>query len=265
MKTGRRAAKRLGVEELESRLVLSAVMAPNWAGYVVDTSPGAVTGVRGSWVVRPVSGSANAVSAVWVGIDGFSSPTVEQTGTTAALINGRPTYFAWYEMFPSDSVVVKKLTIRPGNQMMADVTSLGHGEFRLQITDMTTGKSFTTLQSGPNTHRSSAEWIVEDPTAFPTRTGPGRGGQPSSSGGSFVPPGFLPLPNFGRITFSQASVTLGTTTTPIDHSSGQDYPLTMGYFTGAHATPSALKDSVSRLARRKHHVSSTFTVSYDAP
>jgi hypothetical protein len=57
----------------------------NWAGYAIETNlnkpqSGAVTDVKGSWVVPTVDclATPNAYSSFWIGIDGYSSNTVEQ-------------------------------------------------------------------------------------------------------------------------------------------------------------------------------------------
>ena len=60
-----------------------------------------VSYVAGSWVVPTVSTKTNGYSSVWVGIDGYSSSTVEQIGTEEDVVNGKATYYAWYEMYPS--------------------------------------------------------------------------------------------------------------------------------------------------------------------
>ena len=92
MKNRRVAHRPLLLEELEGRLVPSASSlgySTNWSGYAVTAGPGSVTAVVGSWTVPTIlPGRGTAYSAEWVGIDGFSSATVEQIGTEADLING---------------------------------------------------------------------------------------------------------------------------------------------------------------------------------
>src|SRR5438874_2260156 len=74
----------------------------NWSGYAVQTnlqSPqrDAVTDVKGQWQVPQVScGAGNTYSSVWVGIDGYSDGTVEQTGTEQDCSGGQAKYSAWY-------------------------------------------------------------------------------------------------------------------------------------------------------------------------
>src|SRR6266542_694566 len=63
----------------------------NWSGYAVTGAPGSVTDAKGSWVVPSIQGncgSTNAYASFWVGIDGFSSNTVEQVGTDSDCQNG---------------------------------------------------------------------------------------------------------------------------------------------------------------------------------
>src|SRR5262245_38118591 len=123
MKTRPSRTARLCLEELEGRLVPSAVAttSTNWSGYAVNTSRGAVTAVSGTWVVPTVTGGGTAYSSAWVGIDGFSSSTVEQIGTDSDLVNGIPRYYAWYEMYPAPSIELP-LTIQAGDTITAAVT-----------------------------------------------------------------------------------------------------------------------------------------------
>jgi hypothetical protein len=184
----------LCLEELESRWVPST--STNWSGYAVSADAGAVTAVSGSWTVPTVTGSGTSDSSAWVGIDGFNSSTVEQTGTAMDIVNGHAQYFAWYEMFPSAEVTVNSVTVHPGDTIDASVTyNTSAKDFVLTISDVTDGESFTTTQSAPNAQRSSAEWIVE---------------APSSNAG------VLPLANFGSVTFADAQATINGASGPID-------------------------------------------------
>jgi len=92
----------------------------NWSGYAVQTDLydpqiGAVTAVSGSWVVPAARGRGTAFSSIWVGIDGYTSGTVQQIGTDSDVINGQPIYYVWYEMYPRPAVIVNSVTVRPGD------------------------------------------------------------------------------------------------------------------------------------------------------
>ena len=50
-----------------------------WSGYAATPGSG-VTAVGATWVQPAVTGSGNADSSIWVGIDGWNGPTVEQCG-----------------------------------------------------------------------------------------------------------------------------------------------------------------------------------------
>lgn len=148
----------------------------NWSGYVVAASPGSVTDVRGSWMVPSLScTSSSSYVALWVGMDGFTSTTVEQTGILGECVGGAPTYVAWYELYPRPMHIIASLAISAGDVVSAEVSYVG-GAFVISLADLTTGLSFTTSVKMKSAQRSSAEWIVEAP----------------SSGG-----GLLPLANFG--------------------------------------------------------------------
>jgi hypothetical protein len=134
----------------------------NWGGYAV-TGTG-FTSAKGSWIVPTVtcSKSPNAWVSVWVGIDGFDSDTVEQTGTTAWCNKTTAEYFTWYELYPAGSVTITTVPSKPGNKISAEVSYNG-SEFTVEITDETTGKSFSKTQAVSGAKRTSAEWIAESP------------------------------------------------------------------------------------------------------
>lgn len=172
----------------------------NWAGYAVQTSltnpqKNAVSNVQGSWIVPAADCSAtpSAYAAFWVGIDGYSSSTVEQIGTDSDCSSGTPRYYAWYEMYPKFPFNLN-MAIHPGDLMNAQVTFLGKGKFKLTIKDATTGASFSTTQTSMNAQRSSAEWIAEAPS--------------SSSQ-------VLPLADFNSVNFQGSSATLNGIPGPI--------------------------------------------------
>jgi Peptidase A4 family len=154
----------------------------NWAGYAA--TGGTFRSVSATWT-QPTANctSATSYSSFWVGLDGYSSNTVEQTGTDADCSSGSPVYYAWYEMYPKFPKNLS-LAIRPRDTMHASVTTDGSGTFTLTITNVTTGASFTTKQKLRSAKLSSAEVIAE---------------APSSSGG------VLPLTNFGTVNFSAAT------------------------------------------------------------
>ncbi len=235
----------LAFDELEGRLVPSTipvVYSTNWSGYAVQT-PGVsdVTAVSGSWKQPAVTGSSGSYAAFWVGIDGYSSSTVEQIGTMAEMSGRQAVYYVWYEMYPSNMVEITQIKLKPGDMISASVTYNSPSSFTLSISDTTANKSFSIVKTLASAQRSSAEWIVEAPSS-------GRG--------------VLPLANFGTATFSNASATLGVAG-PIDSSSwpsGATTAIDMETNSGSIiSTPAALTDTTTTPA------TSSFTVTYTAP
>jgi len=199
----------------------------NWSGYAVQTSltrpkSGVVTDVSGSWMVTTVTPTPpyKTYSASWIGIDGYSSGTVEQIGTESDWINGAAVYSAWYEMYPKWSVSITSVHVKPGDWVTAEVVYTSTKAFVLTLTNVTTGEAFTTTQKSGSAKRSSAEWIVEAPW----------------SGGT------LPLANFGEIPFTRASATINRHTGTISDSLWQHDPLTM---VGASRTTLAVPSDLS--------------------
>ena len=164
----------------------------NWSGYAVTGSR--FTSVLASWTQPAANCSGTAYSSFWVGLDGDTSNTVEQTGTDADCSGSTPQYYAWYEMYPKFPVNLKG-TVRPGDHLSASVTTDGSGRFTLTITDSTQGWTNTTNARLKSAKLASAEVIAE---------------APSSS------QGVLPLANFGAVSFSgaKANGSLLTSSTP---------------------------------------------------
>jgi hypothetical protein len=142
------------------------ITSTNWSGYAVTGAKGSVSDVRASWVVPSISGacpSTDQYSSFWVGIDGYSSNTVEQIGTDSDCQNGKPVYYAWFEFYPHPSFTINSVPISPGNVVSAEVKSSGRGQFTVTLTNVSTGQSFSTSTKVPPAAQSSAEWIAEAP------------------------------------------------------------------------------------------------------
>jgi hypothetical protein len=135
----------------------------NWSGYAVLGS--SFTSAAGSWVVPTATCtgvSGDQYAAFWVGLDGYSSNTVEQTGTDSDCDGGTPSYYAWYELYPNPGFEVPNIDVTAGDVMSASVVYNGN-EFTITITDETKGQSFTKSSGVRGAERSSAEWITEAP------------------------------------------------------------------------------------------------------
>jgi hypothetical protein len=197
---------------------LSQVQSTNWAGYA-DTGS-SFSKVTASWTEPGVSscGSATSLAAFWVGIDGYSSSSVEQDGTLIECYLGTAYQFSWWEMYPTNDIQTVGGTVAAGDKISASVVRSGTS-YTLAVTDSThTANSFSTTQTCSGCANSSAEWIAEAP-----------------SGSS----GVYPLSNFGTWTASSATVTEGATAGVI--SSFTDDEITMiDSSSNVKAQPSAL-------------------------
>jgi Peptidase A4 family len=206
----------------------------NWAGYAATRAT--FTKVSGKWVQPagrcPNSGTQYAV--FWVGLDGYNSGTVEQTGTLIQCRNGQAAYAAWWEMFPRNAVqVIPSINVRPGDRFSASVTYTG-GKFRLKITNQSTRQSFTTNQSCGGCRRSSAEWIAE---------------APSGGGGSI-----FPLVDFNKWKLTAGRATAGGHTGAIRDSHWNDVAITMVTSGGAvKAKPGPLNAAGDSFTVTWHH------------
>lgn len=202
---------------------LTDVQSTNWSGYA-DTGSG-FSQVSSSWTEPSASCSSNQtqLAAFWVGIDGYSSSSVEQDGTIIECYHRRAYQYTWWEMYPTNAIQVVGSSLAAGDHITASVMRNGTS-YTLSVTDSSNpADSFSTTQNCSNCADSSAEWIAEAP-----------------SGSS----GVYPLANFGTWSTSSASVTEGSTTGRI--SSFTDDQITMITSSGAtEATPSSLQNSGS--------------------
>jgi hypothetical protein len=169
------------------------ITSENWSGYAITGTN--ITDVKGAWIVPAVTcpttpppsprfrfqPQQDEYAAFWVGIDGYSSSTVEQIGTDSDCDGANPSYYAWFEFYPHPSYSVNNFPVRPGDRISAEVSySSSTKLFTVTLADETSGKSFSTSTSVSSAARSSAEWIAEAPS--------------SNSG-------VLPLADFGTVDF----------------------------------------------------------------
>jgi hypothetical protein len=161
----------------------------NWSGYAATGANGAFSSVSASWKEPTATCSSRSAqyASFWVGLDGFSSDSVEQTGTDSDCSGRSPDYYGWYEMFPADPVNFSN-KVSPGDSFTASGTVSGTETYTLVLKDVTKGWTQTITKNQSGLDRSSAEVITEAPS--------------SESG-------VLPLANFGTVSYS-ASTANGT-------------------------------------------------------
>lgn len=173
----------MGVSAAHTRGLSFQAQSTNWSGYAGTT--GTYTSVSASWTEPTGTCSrGDQYSSFWVGLDGYNSSSVEQTGSEVDCVGRTAEYYAWYEMYPSASVTYSN-TVRPGDHFNASVTYQGNNSFSLFIADTTQGWSHTTVKSLAGAPRSSAEVIIEAPCC-------------TFSGG------ILPLADFGTASFTNS-------------------------------------------------------------
>jgi hypothetical protein len=190
----------------------------NWSGYASINST--FSDVKGSWVQPAATCNGKSTySSFWVGLDGYSSSTVEQVGTEADCSHGEAVYYAWWEMFPNVSHTISFFTVSPGVSYSAEVESAGGDNFTLTLSGGGNSPFTLTTPLGFDPSLSSAEWIAEAPSMC------------SNSCRE------LPLTNFGTVNFSGASANGSA----INDSAWDFDPLTMVTSRGSvKAAPSSL-------------------------
>jgi hypothetical protein len=133
----------------------------NWSGYVGSNAY--YSGVS-ALIQTPVARgqqSTTAAVASWVGIGGTSSTDLIQAGVEVDTSGPVAQYHAWYETLPQSSRNVA-LQINPGDWVFVDVQELAFDLWQVTIVD---GQQVFEIQIPYASSHSSAEWIVEDPSA----------------------------------------------------------------------------------------------------
>ena len=173
----------------------AVVTSSNWSGYAAVAKKNVrLRYIAANFTIPSVNCTRStlgtggvAYASNWVGLDGFSSGTVEQTGVDSYCDSTRtPQYDAWYEMYPLAPVVFSG--VNPGDAISVSVY-LNGSRYNLSLTDLTTGGKVQTSQPCPNhstCRDASAEVITEDP-------------------GSAEP--VIDLADFGAVNFTAAAVT----------------------------------------------------------
>ena len=171
----------MSVSAVHTRGLSFEAQSTNWSGYAATT--GTYTSVSASWTQPAGTCSrGDQYAAFWVGLDGYNSNSVEQTGSEVDCIGRTARYYAWYEMYPNASVTYPN-TVRAGDHFTASVTYIGSNQYTLKISDATQNWTQSTTQSLSGAPRSSAEVIAEAPCC-------------TFSGG------ILPLTDFGTMSFT---------------------------------------------------------------
>lgn len=207
----------------------------NWAGYAVSSGAGTVTQVTGSWTQPAVTcGKGTALAAFWIGIDGYSSNTVEQDGTLAQCHNGKAIYYSWWETYPANAVQ-EFANAHAGDKFNATVTyDSANQKFTMSITDITSGKTYTKVSKNSGAEENSAECITERPA----------GADNAST--------LYALADFGKVSFSSCAATVSGVTRGI------------GSFSAVYEITMVSYQSVTRILARPSSLSkeSAFTVTW---
>jgi hypothetical protein len=179
---GGRLIRPTGVAQPNARGRQFQEQSTNWSGYAVTGSNGAFSSVSSSWTepTATCSSRSDQYAAFWVGLDGYNSDSVEQTGTDSDCAGRTPDYYGWYEMYPANPVYFSN-TVEPGDHISASVTFSGTATYKLVLTDSTRGWTQTITKNESGLDRSSAEVITEAPSSET---------------------GVLPLADFGTVNYT---------------------------------------------------------------
>lgn len=190
-------------------------LSQNWAGYAAHGATFEAVSAR--WRQPKPSCATGKVrySAMWVGLGGYSltSNALDQIGTELDC-NQRGHYVssAWYELVPAGSHTLA-IKVRPGDLMAASVAVVSQ-HVTLVLSDLTTKRTFQKTLAPSMVDVTSAEWILEAPSACIDGTSACH---------------TLPLTNFGHAAFTVArAITVGGQPEPIGGSAWAHTRITLG-------------------------------------
>jgi hypothetical protein len=189
----------------------------NWAGYTV--TGGTYTAVSATWNIPEFApDSPSGADAIWVGIGGVHGTDLIQAGTQETVSGrGSTEYQAWVETLPQPSHPVP-LPIRAGDSVSITLQQQSGDDWLVSFANNSSGKSYQqTIRY--RSSRSSAEWVVEAPSARRGR--------------------ILPLDTFGSVSFTQASTVKDGQTVTVAQAGGRGITM-IGQRGQALARPSAL-------------------------
>ncbi|WP_170918035.1 MULTISPECIES: G1 family glutamic endopeptidase [unclassified Pseudonocardia] len=136
----------------------------NWSGYVVTGS--GFRSVSARWTVPDVACTAGATPfAPWVGIDGYGSSTVQQTGVATTCVGGEPVHRAWFEIAPAPAVY-HSMTVRTGDEIAAEVVRSGDA-YTMTIRNLTRGDSRSVVRTHAGANVSAEVVLEAQQGAFP--------------------------------------------------------------------------------------------------
>jgi len=161
----------------------------SWSGYVLEPGCSIFTTcisfntVAGQWHVPTVTtpnglgfGTFDGYTGMWVGMDGWGTNDVLQTGTASEAWQtcvffcwGGANYYAWTEWYPNPPHKLTNLPVGPGDVIFAWAYYPGSGKTGYLIfNNLTTGHGSQvfpeTMPAGISSFAGdSAEWIVERP------------------------------------------------------------------------------------------------------
>ena len=168
-------------QQLQTQVNGGVATSPNWSGYAIVGPNGQFlkwgSEISGSFL-EPAPGCDGSLAgdkhmSTWVGIDGYGSPDVLQTGTEVDLICPAPfvsptsvDHYAWYEWYPAYSIRINNVPVRPGDRVnVAVFTSDGSHRF-ISFENVSTFQTYTldmTPPTGTSLVGNSVEWVVERP------------------------------------------------------------------------------------------------------
>jgi hypothetical protein len=174
----------------------------DWAGYSVSSTSTPFACVEATWTQPAVVCSGTSLKAVafWVGIGGVGQRGLVQTGAETQCNHGSPLISVWQQSLPTEAYAVAvDLAVSVGDRVHAMVLAVSRSTYTMTVENLTTGAAATATAVNKTVDPTTAEWIAEAPTL----------GCPAHCS-------IATLPDFGTVTFTGVSTTIGGVNAPLD-------------------------------------------------
>ncbi|PEQ83484.1 G1 family glutamic endopeptidase [Bacillus cereus] len=205
--------------ERASLLTTCGMSLSNWSGYSIKGGDTELTSISAEWTVpnvTPSSTGQDTFSATWIGLSGppddTSNVNIIQVGTSQFILNNKPVFYAWLELFPANpenfckkgttncvtnvpinlmpANIADTLPVKPGDLIRASIQKMpfNNNRWRIFLMNSTQGWGISKIRqyndtSGTPLKHSFADFILENPSRPPNE-----------------------LANYGAVTFKKCRV-----------------------------------------------------------
>ncbi|MGX7632521.1 G1 family glutamic endopeptidase [Bacillus thuringiensis] len=258
--------------ERDSLLKTCGMSLSNWSGYSIKGGDTELTSISAEWTVpnvTPSSTGQDTFSATWIGLSGPPSDTnnianIIQVGTSQFILNNKPVFYAWLELYPAPpenfckqgttncvnnlpfnnmpANIGDTLPVKAGDLIRASIQKMpfNNNRWRLFLMNSTQGWGISNIRqyndsSGTPLKHSFADFILENPSKPPNE-----------------------LANYGAVTFKKCRVN------GINANFSNDQSIAMVFNSSSSIVAVGQNGDIISIASEPSNSGDTFSISFGA-